>query len=212
MNKQARVVVIVVSVIIALSLIVLFLNSLGHKGKVRVELVVAPTDSVVTVDGKITKGSVVYLSPGVHTFKIGRIDFDTYETKQNISSNPEVLLSPTASTDAARGYLAKNPDQQQKIEQIGGKYQNIVNTTTDNKYPYLSSLPIETSNFIISQGVPINSVKNNGGFTAAIYIKALNPIDRTRAVERIRTELGIDPTTIEIYFEDAPVTFWEKGE
>jgi hypothetical protein len=148
----------------------------------------------------------------VHTFKVGHTDFNTYEIKQNISTNPEVLLSPTATTDAAKEYLAKNPDQQQKIEQIGGKYQNIVNSTTNNRYPYLSSLPIETSNFIISQGVPINSVKNNGGFTAAIYIKALNPIDRTRAVERIRTELGIDPTTIEIYFEDAPVAFWEKGE
>jgi hypothetical protein len=184
----------------------------NRHGKVRVELVVAPTKSNVLIDGKFNSKRTVYLTPGRHKFEVNFYNFNSYSVEQDVSKNAEVLLSPIPNTAEAQDYLKNNPDEQRAIESIGGKYQNIVDQKAKSSYPFLSSLPIEQRYFSIYHGAPISTKVDKGDYAAALYVSSDSVFGRNNSVESIKKELGIDPTVIEVYFQDTQPIFAERGE
>lgn len=200
-------------ILVILGAVIFFaITGLSRRGKVKVNLVVAPSKAEVVIDGKQTKSKTVYLKPGEHTFIVSFENFETTKYIQDVSVNPEVLLTAFPKSDSAREYLQKNPEENAIFEKIGGIYQENVNKKTNESYSFLKDLPIEQRYFSIYNGAPLNSKVKDGDFAAAMYVRADSVYGRTSAVNSMRNELNIDPTVVEVYFQDAPPAFWEKGE
>jgi len=201
-----------VAIVLIVTITFFVATNISRRGKIKVDLIVAPSKAEVLIDGKYVKSKTVYLKPGEHTFVVSFENFESTKVVQDVSVNPEVLLAAVPKTDSAREYLLKNPEENSILEKIGGIYQENANKKTAESYPFLSELPIEQRYFAIYNGAPLRSKVKNGDFAAAMYVKADSAYGRSLAVNSMRNELNIDPTVIEVYFQDAPPAFWEKGE
>lgn len=173
-----------------------------HSGKAIVTILVAPTDSTITIDDKKSRQGVRYLDPGKHTITASREHFS--DAKQTIevqaSQKKTVRLLPGLKTQQAKDYINSHTTEETEREKLAGQSFSDANNTINKKYPYLNQLPILTSDFTISRGQPVRTKLASGDAAIALYIEAYTPIDRARAIDRIRTQLGVDPSSVEIVF------------
>lgn len=211
MSKKKTIILLVIILVVVLFVYQLTII-LSRRDKIKVDLLVAPTKASVTVNGKEINGRTLYLKPGEYEFEAMFNNFEPSKITQDISINPEVLLSAEPKSEEAIKYLEQNPKEQEAFEAVGAKFQNIIDKKSEESYPFLKDLPIEQRYFSLYNGRAIRSVVKDGGYVAAIYVKADSAYGRSLAVNSIRNELNIDPTVIEVYFQDAPPVFWERGE
>jgi hypothetical protein len=198
-----RKLIVLFAALVLLPALLLLLTHLSHAGKVKIMLSVAPSGSLVTVDSKDISGDTIYISKGRHVFEATFRDFTPDRRTVNIQRPATLILYPRPESASALQFLAENPRIQQEREAIIGPTSTAANQTASRQYPYLSELPIETEAFSIYPGAPERS-KNSGNGTVvmALHVYANTPQDRIAAVNRIRTGLGIDPSSVEIIFED----------
>jgi len=169
-------------------------------GKVEVTIVAAPTTSQVSIDGSLTTEKKVYLSPGTHVFEASFRSFDPDTKKITIRHPQTISLAPAPKTAEDLQYLSQNPSLQQERESVGGEAATQAGQTITRKYPFIDQLPLIDRNFAIYQAAPVRSKVRAGDPTIALQVDALNPIDRQHAIDRLKTDFGIDPSTIEFIF------------
>jgi hypothetical protein len=175
--------------------------SIKNHNKIKLTLNVAPRAASVTLDGKPrTAGKSYYVSKGKHTVNATLQNFQSASQTVTVSKSTTVTMGLSPSNQAGTNYLLNNIDAQKQLQLIGDvgatKTQEILAT----KYPYLNQLPILTSNFTIYQAQPLQAEVPIGDAEIALKVVSYSPIDRARAVERIRQDLGIDPSSVEIIF------------
>jgi len=186
----------------------------SHQSKAKLRIIVVPSDSSVTINNKESGAGVYYLAAGTYSLRASRQHFSdaTQTITLNDKDNRVVYLLPEPSSKEAQNYLNDNPGEASDRERFSGEAFQQISATLDEKYPYINQLPIETRDFGIYQAAAKRTKVNKGEAAMALLVSANNPIDRTRAVHRIRTVLGIDPSTIEIIFEPSANPFQEGGE
>lgn len=205
-------IIYILVVLVSLYLLYLGIIAISRHGKAKVELFVAPSKSTVEINGKKITSSTVYLKPGEYTFKASFDGFDDYITKEKVSQNTEIILTPSANSYKATKYLLNNPDEQRLFNDVGGKAVNQAITTSEKKYGFLSKLPIENRYFTVNSGAPVFAKTKPGEFSIALYVDADSTGGRIEALKSIKSELGIDPTSVEIYFRNSPNSFRERVE
>jgi hypothetical protein len=178
---------------------------IAHTNKSAVTIVVAPRQSVVTVDGHSVSDSRIYLSKGKHVFEARFGDFEPDKKTVVVKSSTQVILYPKPISDSAQKFLENNPTVQKEREAIAGQAATNDAQNLAQKYPYMAQLPIISSSFAIYQAAPQRSVSTVG--TIALEVVALTPIDRQRAIERVREDLGIDPSSVEFIFDNVTNPF-----
>lgn len=198
--------------VVVIYLLYLGIVAISRSGKVKVEVYVAPSKSVVEINGKKIKSSTVYLKPGEYNFKASFDGFEDYQIKENISKNTEILLSPSADSYKATKYLLDNPEEQKLFNEIGGRAVNQATTVSENKYAFLSKLPIENRYFTVNSGAPVFAPTKPGEFSVALYVDTDTTGGRVEALKSIKSELGIDPASVEIYFRNSTNIFRERAE
>lgn len=198
--------------ILGIYLLYLGIIAISRSGKVKVEVYAAPSKSTIEINGKKTKASVLYLKPGKYTFKASYDGFDDYQIQENISKNSEILLTPSANSYKATKYLLDNPDEQKLFEEVGGRAVNQATTVSENKYAFLSKLPIENRYFTVNSGAPVFAPTKPGEFSVALYVDTDTTGGRVEALKSIKSELGIDPASVEIYFRNSTNIFRERAE
>lgn len=179
----------------------------GRIGKVKLVLTIAPRAAQVTVDGKAISSTSIYVKKGKHTVNASLSGFQSASRTVEVQKETTVTMALPPQGQAGTEYLLNHPDAQRQLQAIGDAGATKTGEILARKYPYLDQLPILTSNFTVYQAAPVRSKVAPGDADIALRVTAYSPIDRARAVDRIREDLGIDPSTVEIIFAQAPNIF-----
>ncbi len=198
-NTQKRMLMVA-----ALGVVILFILFiavlLGRYGKAAVTVVVLPSDSVLTVDGKKTKPGTVYLSKTTHTLKATRpplspttktINFATYNTSQTL------YLEPLPDSEQGLQYLLKHPEIQAQREAAESLQVNDTQLQL-SKNKLIPLLPYRGpgGEYIIDYGAGTKQ-------KTAIYIKVDTNQAKQDALNWIKSQ-KVDPKTLEIIYENLP--------
>jgi hypothetical protein len=199
MNKTSLKIVIIVT----LAALVVFSSITASRiGKFKVDIITAPSTATVRVDDKKTSHTTVYLSRGKHKFSAELNGFSSDSKTLDIEKNTSVKLLLDPQTDAAKQLLEDNPQLQLEREHIGSTTFTQNSKQISEKYPYLSQLPISGVRFSVNYGLAQRTKKTPDEAAIALYITATDAGERRNALSNIAQELSIDPSSVEIIFDD----------
>jgi hypothetical protein len=146
-----------------------FLVNRSHRGLVKINVVVLPSDSKLQVDGTTKKAGGVYVKPGAHKLTAIRQYFDEV-TKQIDTSSLKpgeiIYLLPGVSSAEAKQWLIDHPAVQQQREAVGSQEADQQQLLLSSKYPILDLLPQETSHYKIDYSL---SSDNKLEFTINLF-------------------------------------------
>ncbi len=183
-------------IIIALGVI----NFLSHHGKVKVEVLVAPTDSSLTIDGLKTKPGTMWLTKTTHEFKATRQYFGDAKKTLDLRTYDITLpiyLTPEANTPEADEYLKTHGEQQQAVESAGGiKETRLQDQIT--KIPFLTELPFIAPGFEFQIDYDAEGDQNDVAHVT-IYVGADTEQAKQDALSWI-TSRGVDPAKLHIVY------------
>ncbi len=198
-RRPIKIVLISMVVVILALLSVLVKNFAQHRGKGRIDIQVAPTDSLVQINGKRIRGSKQYLSPGTYKVEASKSGFTNDAQTIQLEKNQvrTAYLSPEPNSAEAQAWLTSHPKEQAKREAIGGQKFKIDQDYIHSHYPLLAKLPQEFRYFSLSYGQ--STQYPNDPKKIAIIIKAFDASGRQQALQWIRSQ-GYDPTNYLIEF------------
>lgn len=194
---------VILAGILVLALFSVFLVSrttqtISRRDKTAVTVRVLPNDSAIKVDGKETRGSTIYVSPGKHEFSAGRQGFK--DDKQNITVGSEpftIGLLPEPDSPEAEQWLAKD-NNIHKREEIGAIIAEQRGNAIREATPITSILPRTdpTAPFMIDYGY-----RSTDTDSVYLLVKYSTAEGRTRAIQWIKDQ-GFDITELDIIFSD----------
>jgi hypothetical protein len=204
-KKHLIVVLLVLGVLLVIVLSVLAQR--GRAGKERVELFVAPNTATILIDGKTARSSVVFLSPGKHKIEYSLENFNSGSKDITVIKDgaQKVFISLDPANSEGQKYIEEN-NLQKQLETVASAKFGYKGQRLSEKYAFLQDLPINGSSFQISYGDPEKAPSTDQDPSIALYVEAYTPEARRAALERLLA-VGIDPTSVEIVFENAANPF-----
>lgn len=178
-------------------------SALIRASKTEVTFTVAPSVSQLYIDGVQVHTGKQYISRKQHKIEAKLDGFSTYSQSVTITKSDKminILLNPI--TNKARIFLDANPDFQLERERLGGVQFSEGSQHINNKYSFISSLPLERQRFTVNYGDPQRTKKKNGDPAIALYVSVTDPSEKRNALRTVSEELGIEPADIEIIFEN----------
>lgn len=172
---------------------------LTRVGKTRVDVVVLPRDSSITVNGQSISAGENYLKPGSYIFVAKRKDFNSFTFKQTVGDKPvTVNLLPEATSAAALLYLKNNPQVQGQREAIADQEIQKAGQARLAKYPFFNQLPIiyDHGNSSIGSGPSITKPDDK-----AVIVKDIFSSGRAADLEVMR-QSGFNPADYIVEFPD----------
>lgn len=178
------------------------MTAISHHGKVGVRVVLLPSDSKLTIDGKSARAGTVYFTKTTHTLKAGRqyftdvtktINFATFDKSQTI------YLQPLPDSYQAKQYLSDHPDIQQQREAADGKQaEQIQNELSKNKLIGLLPYSGPGNEYVVDY----RSETQADGVSQKItyYIEADTNQTKQAALDWIKQQ-GFDPTKLTIVYQ-----------
>jgi hypothetical protein len=204
---------IFVWILIGLGLLTILWFLFAKPSSIPVKIVVIPSDSKLTIDGKPAEPGDTTLVEGKHTLKVSREFFgdgikevDTADLEQD----EIIYVLADANTEEARKYLAEHPEEQLLYEQATGAAFSATQENILKNYPIVTQLPYETLDYKVNY-----EVKENKSiyFTVTLYPVATTPGTpeykkqlqgfRNDALSYLR-ENGVDIKTASIVFSPDP--------
>jgi len=214
--NRSRKIILVVSGIVVVILFGLAVFSQAQKiGKVQIEVVVAPTEAQLTIDGQAAQAGTNYVTPGKHTLKATLALFT--DAVKNIDtatlpSGQKIYLVPSADSPQAVQWLIDHKESGAQIQAAGDAQTAIKNEEIAQKYPYLLQLPTVALDYRIDYSFDPNIPKITFIITAKPYKSAQSdPADYNQQVKDFNSEaitqlkrLGVDTdkATIEYKVQD----------
>jgi hypothetical protein len=199
MNKNLVRIIFFAFTVIVLVFVGIFISRIG---KIKVDIVAAPSTATVKIDGKAASNKTIYVSKGKHQFSADLKGFSSDSKTIDITKNTTVKLLLDPESDEAKQLLADNPELQLEREHIGSSDFGENSKKIGEKYPYISRLPISGTKFSVDYGLSQNTKTNQDEPAIALYITATDADERRNAISNIEQELSIDPGSVEIIFED----------
>jgi hypothetical protein len=192
-----------VAAIIVVFLYIAF-QGIDHATKAKLTIVTAPSSATVKIDGIEAKQGLNYVSSGKHTIEASLSGFETV-TKDVTAENrqtQDIKLILSTNSEEGRQYLADNPQYQHEKEELGSQGFSDISQRLDQKYPFLSLLPLQGQRFSVTQGSAQHSKDTPDDPSIALYITATDAGERRSALDYISTDLSISPSDVEIIFND----------
>lgn len=207
-NRRKKLMIIIGVAIIAFLLYQLIIF-FSRQGETKVEIIVVPDDSAVSVNNETIKGKTLYLGQGDYTFSATKDGWTTDTQSVQVGKDAlQVGLIPEPSSEEVKQYLKDNPNIQLQREAIGGLRANLKGQKIQDQNPLIEFLPYsqESPPFSIDYGL---SKERKGDIF--LLISDSTPNGREAAMDWIRLQ-GVDPTDLEIYFSDFPNPLAPKEE
>jgi hypothetical protein len=205
MNKSTLKFKTIVTIILLLIFLIAGVGIAGRINKATVKVDVAPSVATLKIDGKIYKSGKVSLPKGIHTFEASYENFATYTKEvEVINSDQEITISLQPSNENGKRFLEENEIYQKEREAIGSREFGETSQKLSEKYPFIAKLPIERQKFSINYGEPRETKnKNPDEPYIALYISTVDPSEKRNALKTISEDLGVDPSQVEIVFENS---------
>lgn len=200
-----------ISCVLFVFMFVIILNSVGHHGKTKLTVQVAPEDSTITINGTVKKARILYLNPGTYKIAATKDGFTSDNATIALQKgHPQITqLLPIPSSSQAQTWLRNHPDIQAEREKIAGDRENSSQALLNTIYPLINKLPQTFSSYSISYDPSIKYPEDPNHI--AILIQAPTPDTRQQALQWIRS-LGYNPADYEIVFSDIFNPFNPSGD
>ncbi len=151
-SKILRVVGLLIIVLFAVLFALNVHTYVSHRGMVKVEVRVIPSDSTLLLDSKKVKSGSVFMVAGSHKLTASRQYFDSVSKQINttdLSQSDIIYLLPVPNSQAAKDWLRQHPEVQQQREAEGGRESAEAQKQLAKKYPIISKLPVYNSRYKI---------------------------------------------------------------
>lgn len=199
-NRKIAIFALVIVLLLGMLIINFAINRFSQANKNIVEINYAPSLMKLSINGKKVSGSKHYLGKGDYVISIDHPDFKTEKVTIKVPEDKNVFLVSEPTTDKGAKIIENNPKYTREMEQVNGSYAKNNSDKMLNRYPFLSSLPIESFGlYKIGYGKITPSNKNG---THAIYITAYAPQERQMALKTVAQQLT-NPSEIEIIFSNS---------
>lgn len=171
--------------------------SIQRAGKIAVELVVAPNDAKVEMNGQSVNANGLWVSPGDYVFSATKEGFKKAEAHVHIAEgSPNIITLPLEPESAeAKKWAEQNKVQYENLEGRAAKAANRQGEAVSEKNPVIQVLPYR--NFLYTIGYK-NDPSDPTGKSVIVLIDAVSGY-RNAAIRKLR-ELGYDPTQLKIEF------------
>lgn len=205
-SVKVRLLLLAIAMVIIGFTVLAIVSAGQNKGRVDVEVITAPKQAGITIDGK-KAGRGSSLKPGTYTFVVSYSGFSAYTEKVILKEGDKkrtlaVALAPQSSD--ARSLAAAQLDQYTAVENLGGQNAQADSEDFLKNNPLLENIPVKTSYYSIDYG------KDAAG-NIVIQITAGQPLGRQVALEKIRS-WGFDPTDYRIVFVGLSNPFNKVGD
>lgn len=196
-NSKRQLIVSAVIVVSILLLATLIWVILSGAGKITVGFVTMPSDSTITVNGRVVSHNTK-LAPGKYKVTLSREGFKTATRYIEVENKEGEIfgLSLEADSDIGKKYLEDNPDEITVLENIGAIESRQSADTVTAKLPVINKLPrIDPDNLYAINYGP----KDDG--TIFILIGNSATQGRKDAINWLKKE-GVDITSTDIRYDD----------
>ena len=149
-NRKARVVIAVVAGLLVFGWMVWLIAK--DAGRVKLEIIVFPSDATLTIDGKKEKPGKIAVTKGEHTLKATRQYFGDVTKKINTNDldlTQPVFVATDPNTRSAAEYLSAHPEEESLLERVRGSEFVESQDSLIRKYKFLSVLPHEAIDYSI---------------------------------------------------------------
>jgi hypothetical protein len=198
--KKIKLIIILFLVVTLGLVLMILLNPINHKGKIKVSIIIAPKDANIIIDGKRAKSGTNYLLPGKYKVTASRQHFTSIKITIDVSQTSSVFPIELAANDSTGQILVKEQYADFiDVEGYASREHDQQVSAAVQSYPIINNLPIDaTPNYRIDYGIskkyPDNSSK------VALYVSANSSFYRQTALYVIYS-LGYDPSDYEIIFQ-----------
>jgi hypothetical protein len=203
MNRHKIIIISSLTLTIAVLIFssVTLVNYLNQVGKERINIIVAPSDAVLSLDSKPIKAGELYIEPGKHQLVVRRDNFNQKTVAVNTVKNKvvEVPVWLTPKDIVGENVVKKQQDAFLKVSGTASRqfYEGEEIMTKNN--PIIQQLPVVVSPiFRIDYG--ISKKYPNDPSKIALYISANSALTRQNALYSIYT-MRYDPSDYEIIFQ-----------
>lgn len=205
-NKKIFVLFVGFIIFSGITLLIVMIFTRFNKNPIQINF--APSSAQLTIDGKNSKGGNVYLSKGDHKIKLSQNGWSSNEQTVNAEQESEVNIIIEPVSEEQKEYLNNNDDIKNELETVSGNQVFYGSDQQIKNYPFLTKLPLEGGVYTVGYGK--KSSNNTKKYGVALYVSASEKEDRELALYNIQNQLGINPSDIEIIYEDFSNPFKES--
>lgn len=215
MKVNARAIGILVATVLIGIVVVGTIQKITQRNTRVANIVVAPRDADMTIDGRAVDGVKERLAIGEHELRITFPNFQEVKQKIKVTEKGDnlwfIVMNPA--NDEGRKYLRDHPEVQGDREGVAANEVDKRAQAGAEKYPYLSKLPLEGQRFTVSYGDPIETKQSSPDEPyIALFVSVTEPRQKRNALKSIADELGVSPTGVEIVFQDFKNPFDRKTD
>ncbi|HSW80950.1 MAG TPA: hypothetical protein VLG40_01010 [Candidatus Saccharimonas sp.] len=207
-----RRIILIVGGIVIVTLLGLAIFSQAQKiGKVTVDVVVAPAEAKLTIDGQSAQPGTNYVTPGKHTFKASLALFSdavqTIDTK-TWPTNKKIYLVPFAASPQAVQWLIDHKDASTQMQSAGDAQAALKNRQIQQTYPYLAQLPFVALDFRIDYSLDSNTNQISFIITAKPYASPQSDaVDYNQQIKDFNAEAIAQLKKLGVNTDKATITY-----
>lgn len=172
----------------------------NQKGSPQLEILVAPEDSLIKLDGKETKTGIQSLTQGAHQISAYRSGFISQNKTIKLAEKQHmfvgIILQPNSPRTA--NWYKTHPGDSNISQTINNRSFDQTATQAEQLNSLLKKLPHIGSglNYRIDYGVPTKQLTNG---STGIYIRYRTESDKQAALQWIR-EQGSNPNSLDVVY------------
>lgn len=187
--------IIGLSAMLFLVSISMIFTAVSRSGKYPVDIVVAPSDAHVVIDGNSASKGINYLAPGKHTVSVSRVSFASMELELLVieGDNLPFPVGLTPITEAGWEIVATDPAYLE-FEGAAGVVAEAEGLAFIESVPIAEYLPFWGAEFNIDY-----RMKEGSGSTIILQITAESEENRELANQQI-IDWGYNPSDFEIEY------------
>ena len=216
-SKQRKLILGTGGGIFALLIVLILLNTVPKIGKAELDIVVAPNQATVTIDGQKANPGKNYVTPGEHTLEVSLAPFENVSKKVNtkdLKAGEQIFMYPKidASTEEARKWFQEHPEAGDQLNALGAKENAVITQRINKDLPIVKDLPYESSTFIIGYTLNEDNTEISYQVTLLPYLLRNRAGYKEQLLEyktQAETWLknrGVDLATAKITFDPDPNT------
>lgn len=213
--KQRRLILMIGGGIFALLIAMILFTTVPKIGKAELDIVVAPSEATLTIDGQKANPGKNYVTPGEHTLTVSLTPFEDVSKKvntNNLKVGDQIFMYPKidASTDAAKKWFEQHPEAGYQLNALGAKENAVITKQINEDFRLLKELPHETATFIVNYS--LNEAHNEVTYNVTLlpYLLENRPgykeqlLEYKAQAEKWLTSNGVDLTKTKATFTPNP--------
>ncbi len=194
MNGRRNILLIAGGLLLFAIATTLMFVAFSRSGKSSIDIITAPSDAVIVVDGKKLSRGTNYISPGTYTINVSRKEFIPIELELVVLEGDNqpfpVLLTPATE----KGWDITSVDPAfLEVEKAAGEKANLRGIEFEKLNPIVANLPYRSGLFNIDYRL------KDGSNSEIILIITVHELERELPQEQIR-KWGFDTANFEIEY------------